>query len=474
MIYKLYGPPGTGKTYRLINRAKAYMRTGTDINSIGYFAFTRKAALEAQERMPVENKKLIYFQTIHSFCFNILKLNEDQVMQPHHYQDLGKQLSIRVKYIDKFNKEETHFLTCDNPYFQMITRCINRDISIRDEFDRNEHNKKEIKWKRLEHIYENYLEYKKLYKLYDFNDMIKMMIEKQSIIPKFKVIFIDEAQDLSPLQWKLYDILKNKADDIYLAGDDDQAIFAWAGADVKRFIQEPAKEKILKYSKRVSRSIQKESQIPIGKITGIRKEKQYFSREIEGRSEYISNLGQVNLDKGKWLVLTRTKNGVLKITKELKRRNFYYETKSGKSFAVRAYKAIALYEKLKLGTRLQEQEINDLRDYIEDFNDTNKSWYDAFTLLALTEKNYIKNLIDSGENLESKARIWVSTIHSIKGGEQDNVILSLEQGDKIKKSIKKSIEKQDEEHRVWYVAITRAKYNLYKLKSKIKRKGYQL
>ena len=30
---------------------------------------------------------------------------------------------------------------------------------------------------------------------------------------------------------------------MYLAGDDDQAIFAWAGADVSRFIKEPAKEK---------------------------------------------------------------------------------------------------------------------------------------------------------------------------------------------------------------------------------------
>ena len=45
---------------------------------------------------------------------------------------------------------------------------------------------------------------------------------------------------LSPLQWKLYDKLKEKSKDVYLAGDDDQAIFAWAGADVNRFINEPA------------------------------------------------------------------------------------------------------------------------------------------------------------------------------------------------------------------------------------------
>ena len=73
--------------------------------------------------------------------------------------------------------------------------------------------------------------------------MIKMLLEKENKIPEFDVVFIDEAQDLSPLQWKLYDILKQKSKDIYLAGDDDQAIFAWAGADVNRFINEPAKER---------------------------------------------------------------------------------------------------------------------------------------------------------------------------------------------------------------------------------------
>jgi len=40
--------------------------------------------------------------------------------------------------------------------------------------------------------------------------MIEILISQPENIPEFDVIFIDEAQDLSPLQWKLYDILKNK------------------------------------------------------------------------------------------------------------------------------------------------------------------------------------------------------------------------------------------------------------------------
>ena len=40
--------------------------------------------------------------------------------------------------------------------------------------------------------------------------------------------------------------------------------------------------------------------------------------------------------------------------------------------------------------------------------------------------------------------------------------------------MRRSKDKADEEHRVWYVGTTRARNNLYKLKAKIARKGYQL
>ena len=63
---------------------------------------------------------------------------------------------------------------------------------------------------------------------------------------------------------------------------------------------------------------------------------------------------------------------------------------------------------------------------------------------------------------------------TIKGDEEINVIVILDNTNKIRKSIESNPEKQDEEHRVWYVAITRAKQNLYLLKAKIERRGYRL
>ena len=55
--------------------------------------------------------------------------------------------------------------------------------------------------------------------------------------PRFDVVFIDEAQDLSQSQWNMArSIWDINTRDTYIAGDDDQAIFRWAGADVDSFI----------------------------------------------------------------------------------------------------------------------------------------------------------------------------------------------------------------------------------------------
>ena len=159
-INKIYGPPGTGKTFRLIKRVKAYQRKGVPLHKIGYFAFTRKAAEEARKRINVSEKEVPYFQTIHAFCYHLIGLKEEDIIQPYHYEDLGKKLNVRVSFTDKYNEEETHFLTCNNPYFQMIQRAVNKDIHIKEEYNLNQHDKRKIDYDTLNHIYRNLLLYK--------------------------------------------------------------------------------------------------------------------------------------------------------------------------------------------------------------------------------------------------------------------------------------------------------------------------
>ena len=480
MLYKYYGPPGTGKTYRLISRAKAYVRKyKIPLNRIGYFAFTKKAADEAKTRMPFEDKKLTYFRTLHSLAFECLEMDKEDIMQPYHYEELGKNLNLQVKFYDRYNKDESFYLGFENPYFQIIQRAFNKCIDLKEEFNLEEHDPKHINWTTLNHINKNLINYKDKKQKFEFNDMIHMLIDKPEKIPEFDVIFIDEAQDLSPLQWKLFDILKTKTKDMYLAGDDDQAIFAWAGADVSRFIKEPAKEKVLIYSKRISRTVQEQSMIAIGNISGVKKNKKYYPRDYEGLCEEIYNLDEINLTEGNWLILARTVSKLLKIEDSLREKGLYFESNRGKSITVSLYKAVKNYERWRKGEKLTEEETNDIKGYIGNVRWNKKeNWFDAFALADKDEqeqKEYLVRLFENKEDLESKARIWVSTIHAIKGGEQDNLILCTDLGDKIIKAMNRSDDKADEEHRVWYVAYTRARNNLYLFKLKNKtRKAYPI
>jgi len=500
MIKKVLGPPGTGKTRRLLNEVDNYLKKGVPLNKIGYFAFTRKAANEARERFLNLNKDLLktdvkFFQTLHSLAFHSLGMSEENVMQPVHYEQLGKELGIRVNYTSE--SDESCYMDCDNEYFKLIGKSRVRCVSIEDEFNTNEWSR-DIDIDTLKYINLNLNNYKKAYNLDDYTDMIERFVLNSDKCPQFEVVFIDEAQDLSPIQWKMFDILKTKSTDIFLAGDDDQAIFAWAGADVNRFIDEPAEEEVLEQSERIPQAVQELSNTIINRIQGKRKEKIYYAKKdkqgnvVEGKVEHIFNLDNLDLTEGKWLILTRTIYRADEISASLRESNLYFKNRYGKSIDNKLYKSVLKWTDLVLGKEISVADCKDLYEYLEgDFNEKkfeNKNsikiedigyskeikWFDAFTNLDQNKELYIRTLLTNGEKLSEEPRIEVSTIHAAKGGECDNVILVLDNAKKIRESTSINVDKEDEEHRVWYVGVTRSMQNLYILKPKREWKGYQL
>ena len=244
---KIYGPPGTGKTTRLINYVKTFYKLGTPLDKIGYFAFTTKAANEAIDRMldaypRLQRKNLKHFRTLHSLAFNRLGMKKSEVMQDEHYEDIGRSVGIEVTvYSD--GQESTGFVDSDSEYFNLINAARIKEIPIEEEYNTGMYSY-ELE-KNLLYILRDELDnYKEAYQLKDFTDMIeKFNVAK--LCPKYDVVFIDEAQDLSPVQWKMVDIIRENSKYVILAGDDDQAIYGWAGADVKKFQKSPSKKDII-------------------------------------------------------------------------------------------------------------------------------------------------------------------------------------------------------------------------------------
>jgi len=422
-------------------------------------------------------------------------MSEENIMQPVHYEQLGKELGIRVNYTSE--SDESCYMDCDNEYFKLIGKSRVKCVSIEDEFNTNEWSR-EIDIDTLKYINVNLNNYKNTYNLDDYTDMIEKFVLNSDKCPQFEVVFIDEAQDLSPIQWKMFDILKTKSTDVFLAGDDDQAIFAWAGADVNRFIDEPAEEEILEQSERIPLAVQELSNTIINRIQGKRKEKIYYAKKdkegnvVDGKVEHIFNLDNLDLTEGKWLILTRTIYRADEISALLRESNLYFKNRYGKSIDSKLYKSVLKWTDLISGKEISIADCKDIYEYLdESFNEKkfeNKSsikiedlgysketkWFDAFTNLDQNKELYIRTLLTNGEKLSEEPRIEVSTIHAAKGGECNNVILVLDNAKKIRESTSINVDKEDEEHRVWYVGVTRSMQNLYILKPKREWKGYQL
>jgi DNA helicase-2/ATP-dependent DNA helicase PcrA len=308
------------------------------------------------------------------------------------------------------------------------------------------------------------------------------------LCPKYDVIFVDEAQDLSPIQWRMYDILKKNSKYVILAGDDDQAIYGWAGADVKRFQDEKAKDIILPQSYRVPQSVQHIAGQILNRIPDDRRiKKQWAPRPEPGTANHITTIEDAPLHDGDWLILARTNDKLRKLKPTLRDMAIYFELKGRKSYKTRLYTAIKNYTRWTNGDTLSLSEIKDLFEFLEEEPPTEErmydlfewgyaktqEWYDVFKTDP-EESLYIREMLRLKEELSKPARVKLSTIHAAKGGEATNVLLILDNTKKIRDAIEKSEDKHDEEQRVWYVGVTRTKQNLYILTAKHEDKGYDI
>jgi DNA helicase-2/ATP-dependent DNA helicase PcrA len=302
------------------------------------------------------------------------------------------------------------------------------------------------------------------------------------------VLFIDEAQDLSALQWRMVDLLIENANETYVAGDDDQAIYRWAGADVNHFINLEGKVEVLGQSYRIPRSHHLIAQRLIHKVSN-RRPKVFQPRDEEGVVSWHRHSEEVDLSQGSWLLLSRTKRGADQLEEEVRQRGFLYVYEGGRSLKADVMRAVTGWERLRKGQVLPAVEIRNIYRHmvidvdvvrghktlpnvednemlnIEDLTSDHglmhkKPWDETFGKISEDDRQYLKSCLRHG-SFEDKPRIIISTIHGAKGTECDNVMLLTDGVSKNQGLWKLQSYEEEDEFRVFYVGLTRAKHSLH-------------
>jgi superfamily I DNA/RNA helicase len=252
----IVGPPGTGKTTRLVelyyDLIKHYrMETIITISHTNVAADEIRDRIRDQEnaikygvwdKIKSHNKKFYedHISTIHSYCKS--NLFGAQVFDEECYLELDRQNKLFSRYYRGGKDLKT--LSKRHPFWKFLGFATDNNLSFPEywkrlsAYDRNEY---KYNLPQLIRLNDYYQKFKKDYKLnnkssnvVDFIDMIHQF-NKAPKDPNIKVLIVDEAQDSSFPQRKALDKMEKNAEIVYWAGDPDQSIYGFAGANPDYF-----------------------------------------------------------------------------------------------------------------------------------------------------------------------------------------------------------------------------------------------
>ena len=545
---RIAGPPGTGKTTKLVEIYYNHLVENYSPTNIIVISHTNTAAdhirgkIYADESIDDFQKKTgheIFHRvkqskasleenvtTVHKFCINRV---EGEAFLIEDYDILKTLYPLFDKYTSNKKCNSVQGLFAVHPFFKFKSSARDNGREVLDyyrslTFDE----KKDYQYtvEELIKMQEHYVKFKtnekvnvRTPKILDFQDMVEDFYnnteESEKKCKDIKILILDEAQDSSVIQRKAEEVMSKNVDYFYKAGDPDQAIFEFAGADPDSFHREFANPEIeLKegyrcprvineYCKKIIQDIWKEYNYTRtwkpreeldenGNRTGVVVEGEIFNLSSLTQDPFASELKNRIQNTTEDFIFTYRGGEPREIidylmligmpvkipNKEKSKFKFKYPTNDVKnqreflSFSKGEHKSLTKIKAMFKGMHPQYQlktieqlEAADSGSYdlkwlvdkgfvvpgVKDINDFQK----ISKVSTIQMKNYIKEIVNNNRDLEDK-RIFLENIHTIKGKEFDNVVFDFKltrQEDPFSKK------------RMKFVACSRAKKTLWLLKS---------
>lgn len=569
---------GSGKTRVLTNRIAYLIENGVRIENILAITFTNKAAKEMKDRVMKligMDAKSIQISTFHSLGLRIIKENYARLGYKSNFVilDSDDTLTVVKKIMKDLNLNPKFYNARDirNKISSAKNEMMGPQEYAKVEFDRN-----------IIAVYESYNNKLLINNSVDFDDLLILPIKLFRMYPdvlkyyqdKYKYVLIDEYQDTNEAQYIFTKMLCNNHKNIFVVGDNDQAIYAFRGANYKNILNfekdyPNAKVILLEENYRSTQNILDVANSVI-KHNKMRKDKNLWCNNDIGSKvkyiktdsdkeecEYVSNKIKELHDSGisyeDMAILYRTnaqsrlieeemlKNGIpyrivgsfyfynrkeikdllcylrlinnhdddvsllrvintpkrgigdktieaLTNKANLNKTSLFEAIDGGKELAFKNLilkmeqecENITLTDMVELVLKesgLREELVNEKSleaeirlENLEEFKSITKGYEEEYGVISLTDfLNEVSLVSDISEHQDSNNKVSLMTIHAVKGLEFDNVfIVGMEEGifphyNSINEGTLAAIE---EERRLCYVAITRAKKNLWMLNAR--------
>jgi DNA helicase-2/ATP-dependent DNA helicase PcrA len=236
---------GSGKTRVLTERIAYLIREkGISPERILAFTFTNKAAGEMRsrvERLLGQRELPFWIGTFHATGLKILRREASHLGLKPNFAIYDEDDAVRlIKDVIKgkgWSLDENPVAVVRDRISRWKCSLVTPEEALERAGDPND--------ERHAGIYKGYLAGLRTSNALDFDDLIARVVElftahprvKERYARQFQYVLVDEFQDTNTIQMLMIEAIASQHRNLFVVGDDDQAIYGWRGATVDNILQ---------------------------------------------------------------------------------------------------------------------------------------------------------------------------------------------------------------------------------------------
>ena len=234
---------GTGKTRVITARIAHLLARGVDPFSILAVTFTNKAAGEMRERVTAlagEKAKGVTVGTFHAFCAKALREHGHVLGLARRFTicDSSDQLATVKSAMRELRVHETAMHP--NAVLARISLAKNRLQSPESVLAEADGGRDQL----VGSVWQRYREALARTRALDFDDLLLETVRllrdhepvREHYQRRYRYLLVDEYQDTNGPQYEIVRLIGGEHRNVCVVGDDDQSIYGWRGADVRKIL----------------------------------------------------------------------------------------------------------------------------------------------------------------------------------------------------------------------------------------------